>query len=159
MALLHRYQRKMEHNGLYTHRPTSNSHTFEKKNGLGSYCVYSHMHYCLDRTKPVLFIQENKSSSKCSETITTVKPGIDVETLKSLNSRRVYTQEELAAFEVVREVTEDQSGNKIPGSTTTLATPPQHQWRHRQQQRQVQHQILAFTIVNPNDCPLEALIL
>ena len=52
-----------------------------------------------------------------------LSPVLDVETLKSLNSRRVYTQEELAAFEVVREVTEDQSGNKIPGSTTTLATP------------------------------------
>ena len=52
-----------------------------------------------------------------------LSPVLDVETLKRLNNRRVYTQEELAAFEVVREVTEDQNGNKITGSTKALVTP------------------------------------
>lgn len=51
-----------------------------------------------------------------------LSPVLDAETLKSLNSRRVYTQEELSAFEVVREVTEDQNGNKA-GSTQVLITP------------------------------------
>lgn len=51
-----------------------------------------------------------------------LSPVLDVETLKSLNSRRVYTQEELSAFEVVREITESQNGNTITGSTKVLVT-------------------------------------
>ena len=52
-----------------------------------------------------------------------LSPVLDVETLKSLNTRKVYTPEELSAFTVVREVTEDQNGNKKTGSTQTLVTP------------------------------------
>ncbi len=52
-----------------------------------------------------------------------LSPVLDVETLKSLNSRTVYTQQELATFEVVREVTGDQNGNKITSPTQTLVTP------------------------------------
>ena len=51
-----------------------------------------------------------------------LSPVLDVETLKSLHSRRIYTQEELASFEVVREVIADQTGNK-PGSAKILTVP------------------------------------
>lgn len=55
-----------------------------------------------------------------------LSPILDIETLKRLNIRRIYTQEELASFEVVREVIADQYGNKT-GSTkvvTTSTSPP-----------------------------------
>src|SRR3989344_6722988 len=76
MALRRHCQRKMEHNGLYTHKPTGHSLTFTKENGIGPYRVYSYVYYCVDWIKPLLLVQKNKSSIKCSETVTTVKPRI-----------------------------------------------------------------------------------